>query len=991
MPYEAKTDWKYDDLVTEKDMNRIEQGLKDAHIPAHQPLTLNPGLQVVEVENDTPFRMGEVKGRTLVNLLGRAGACDDINAWFQHKEAGSPVFSIENSTIKIVTDIERTRARIARFFPEGTLKTGKFYVAIAKIKCTEVGECGLYLADSLVDRNKTKDWETLYSTLSVSSEKDGYLVVGDAVKANVTTHIDDVRLYEISESEYNAIGSMTPEQVAERYPYLDSMTNLTNPYAIVTGGNLLPPFYEWSTSMNSATYSIANQYEATIHSTDADRSSLFYVDISIIENTDYNLSCDHNAWIGVYRTDGSTVISPYTQDSTIHFNSGNEQVIRLYFSKRTLPVGSYTFKNPMITVGSEPKPFTPQQRSMLAFETELAAHPVDGSNPDTLFMGNDGLPYVLESWNKVVLDGSLNWTMGESLPQGGKQVRVFGLAMGAVPGSGHVTKFDGKYLPQGSTSMDLDKNAVSADGHFYISISNTDSGWGPDYTPTQDEIKIYFMGWRMAENIAGFPPYNGTGTKCWYKINPVSAPQTQQPTQNYPEWTPYRLQYLKAKPTVEPVRNYELGATLSAGSNMVEIGSGIVIREKANPAYVDHINYGASSYFINGATPTPSKLEHRPDRILAVFRNQNKDYWTTIGVSSANISVYGKAQALISAYDYEPTAVYHVTYTMLDPTLTAPFNGTVAANLRGTISDLVRTFRSLESGMSGDVVLTAADVGAATKAEFDDLKKNAVVKNGDSITISAPTISINGENNFVNGYTAMNKTTVFNDTVAAMLTGGGTSGNKKTSIVEFKPEGPLGPRSGWIGMGDPGNPQDIGLSSDAGSLKFHAGNIIDAYAAAGMYINGMNIIGEIQNLKQSGVDAKKAIVDAINAMGGSASTNDSWAVLAQKIRAITTGRKFASGNKTGSYMSTVEVRGLSFRPSKISASWDHFEGGTTVLLSYDQNRVGGSQYVLTHANISYGSAYRYTAEGAELKIFEDGFSFSTRGVQTHSVAWFAVE
>lgn len=58
MPYEAKTDWKYDDLVTEKDMNRIEQGLKDAHVPAYQPLTLNPGLQVVEVENDTPFRMG---------------------------------------------------------------------------------------------------------------------------------------------------------------------------------------------------------------------------------------------------------------------------------------------------------------------------------------------------------------------------------------------------------------------------------------------------------------------------------------------------------------------------------------------------------------------------------------------------------------------------------------------------------------------------------------------------------------------------------------------------------------------------------------------------------------------------------------------------------------------------------------------------------------------------------------------------------------------
>ncbi|BFH71214.1 hypothetical protein PsJ27TS7_52140 [Paenibacillus dendritiformis] len=38
--------------------------------------------------------------------------------------------------------------------------------------------------------------------------------------------------------------------------------------------------------------------------------------------------------------------------------------------------------------------------------------------------------------------------------------------------------------------------------------------------------------------------------------------------------------------------------------------------------------------------------------------------------------------------------------------------------------------------------------------------------------------------------------------------------------------------------------------------------------------------------KQSGVDAKQQTVDAINSLGGSASTSDSWAVLANKIRGI---------------------------------------------------------------------------------------------------------
>ncbi|CAH8242819.1 hypothetical protein WJ0W_000002 [Paenibacillus melissococcoides] len=46
-----------------------------------KPLGIKPGLQVVEVENDTPFQMGEIKGRTLINLLGRVGDCENTADW----------------------------------------------------------------------------------------------------------------------------------------------------------------------------------------------------------------------------------------------------------------------------------------------------------------------------------------------------------------------------------------------------------------------------------------------------------------------------------------------------------------------------------------------------------------------------------------------------------------------------------------------------------------------------------------------------------------------------------------------------------------------------------------------------------------------------------------------------------------------------------------------------------------------------------------------
>ncbi|MCY9513323.1 hypothetical protein [Paenibacillus apiarius] len=54
-------------------------------------------------------------------------------------------------------------------------------------------------------------------------------------------------------------------------------------------------------------------------------------------------------------------------------------------------------------------------------------------------------------------------------------------------------------------------------------------------------------------------------------------------------------------------------------------------------------------------------------------------------------------------------------------------------------------------------------------------------------------------------------------------------------------------------------------------------------------VQGRNVIFEIDSVKQSGVNAKQAIVDAINAQGGQASTADSWATLAQKVRNLQQG------------------------------------------------------------------------------------------------------
>ncbi|WP_374020487.1 hypothetical protein ABU162_13235 [Paenibacillus thiaminolyticus] len=353
------------------------------------------------------------------------------------------------------------------------------------------------------------------------------------------------------------------------------------------------------------------------------------------------------------------------------------------------------FKDPMLTVGTEPKPFVPQQRSIIAFETELAAHPVDGSNPDTLFMGDDGLPYVLEKWGKIALEPSNfeNIAHNENL-NGFKQISIL-LKQKDTSSISRLIKFDGTQLILDLNSAPLvkpDSYSISNKGNVWVTIPNSDSGWGADYTPTQDEIKAYFLGWRMFEwGLWNNQPNNRTDglEKAWVQIGETNYSSPDFTTRTVPTtmatafgYTPYRLHYLRAKPTVEPVRNYELGATLFAGSNMVEVGDGIVIREKANPV----TNLDGWTY-INTNYPglDSSKLKNITKDIFGIYEGGSKsDGWII-----NNIDAYGKVRAARKE-GYDPTAVYHVTYTMLDPTLAAPISGTVAANLRGTVSDLVQ-------------------------------------------------------------------------------------------------------------------------------------------------------------------------------------------------------------------------------------------------------------------------------------------------------------
>ncbi|TVX91911.1 hypothetical protein [Paenibacillus agilis] len=719
MAFNGKIDWKYNDIPTERDFNRIEQGVVDAHkmleVNETRTLSFTPGTQVIESNIDTPITVDNVTGRTLVNLLGRIGSCDSLYGWNQHKDAGNPTFGVEKGTIKLTTDVTGTLARIAYFIPAKTaLKLGGKYLAAATVKCSVTGQAGIYCGGSPVQHNKTTDWETIFSLVSVNTSTDSYLVVGSATQANITTYVDNVRLYEVTETEYAALSQMSPEQLERRYPYVDGMTNVMNPYAIVTGENLLPPFTEWG-NMHAGIKQMSEPFAFTMKTAARDEVNHFFPANS---GETYTLSVAHTGRIGVNAWDASGLligklsIVPYTTEQTATFTTPAETVqISIHFGNVTgegekdyLP--SCEFKKPMLTAGTRQQSFKPQKRSMWAVEAELAANPVTGADADVLYTGDDGLPYVLEKWVKVRFDESVDYKYYNTYPSG-KCVRVkFDFSDVLRSSLPYVSKFDSSIVVAGAPSMavdvfsSLDWGSTGVD-FLGIGVKAEDSGWGDTYQPTIDEIKAYFLGWTMYNGATGNSPdvpannlYNGTGTKWWVRRADGVGREWRDATAELPTtmadgWTPYRLQYLKASPSVVPVSNYEAGAVLTTGDNVVEIDSGMVIREKAN-VFVSQ----ATSAVAIGDTSWPTN--HKIRKGLAVYFNNSKD----VRWYESNINPYGLVKLRTSIHNYDPTATYHATYTMFAPTLAATINVKAVANMRGTVTKLVDQAGDVERRLS---------------------------------------------------------------------------------------------------------------------------------------------------------------------------------------------------------------------------------------------------------------------------------------------------
>lgn len=157
----------------------------------------------------------------------------------------------------------------------------------------------------------------------------------------------------------------------------------------------------------------------------------------------------------------------------------------------------------------------------------------DGTTNDKVEWDAFGNPVKIKHWDDVLLDGSQSWGVHATAAYGHMLIASNFAPANPVAHSVQGVKYDAQFLTtrSSSTLTQKDEAYISSFNNLIISVAHEDSGWGSAYSPTGDEIKAYFNGWKMCNGTFG-AAYNGSGTKTWHPVGDsnLNRAETTLPT-----------------------------------------------------------------------------------------------------------------------------------------------------------------------------------------------------------------------------------------------------------------------------------------------------------------------------------------------------------------------------------------------------------------------------------------------------------------------------
>ena len=614
----------------------------------------------------------EIEGRTLVNLLGRAG-----NAIY--KQSGTPAANVTQTF-----DGDKTVLTLSSG-ANGSIKcaeliAGKFYIMVGTVKLVSGTNayCSLYPTD--VGFSK-------FTYVATPGETSFVYFIGKAsasAYANLaqngagSSEFKNVALYEITQAEYTAIQAMTAEQVAAKYPYVDDVKPVVNPY-IESKENLLD-----NLSFSIGSFSVGDPNVA-VTNPGAISSNMIYN----IKMGTYTVGIE-GEYVGKFKL--NMFIYSYTHareqfvtnmsDATKTYTTVYGGDLRLYIDTGELDTGvtldsilkSLNTGKTKITLvkGTTPKPYDECHNSRIMFETKLYSG-------EKISRKNDG-QYVKNSEVSEYVIGSDTISYSSSVA-GYKTFVTSNPTLLPCDNTFIVqcVRYDGKIIKKGfvTTEESFGTNSVN---YYIITLPNTLTGWGDAYTPTADEIKAFFLGWRMVDSATGLP-FNGTN-KAWWKlwcgigtngtsgfagVIPGTGTSVLPTTLNDQGYTPYKLIYKKATPTLEEVKVH--GALDVSPDDVLTVGSGLVLGELVYPN-----DRGNGVIYVGDTLNRNSYTRFRNETFLmAMADNENTFVSVVEGLTQYIVEGRGKCVLQVSKIGkdnivdyliYKPDTVQSFDYTI---------------------------------------------------------------------------------------------------------------------------------------------------------------------------------------------------------------------------------------------------------------------------------------------------------------------------------------
>lgn len=425
----------------------------------------------------------------------------------------------------------------------------------------------------------------------------------------------------------------------------------------------------------------------------------------------------------------------------------NFLVGKLTISNMKIAVGKHT-ANPVYTPAPEEawagvgNRFRPVTNPLFSCGTDLTIWGKfygDGTNNDSFAWDTNGNAVKTKQWFDVYLNDKQNWEYSADYT-GYKRVKAVGFTYSTgVSGSLIGVKHNAGVLTYDGNVAGRDQIALNVtDNWLYVTINDSDSGWGETYVPTKEEINAYFLGWKMCNGTFG-TNYSGTGMKRWHPIGdkdlsraPVAgntAPTDPSPSISDKSINYYQVIYRIKDPIQETVEFDGILELLGDKDNVVTT---------YYPTWTPALSKGSIKYGINLATVNQDTRYIIPSMVKRIANAEQKitdesitntvfssREYTLALKSKANASdlgnlaskdelnnvsgaVDGKIKDAMDKLDFSPYATKsELKQTATD--ITAKFSATGGMNLiKNSIGYSDRDFWSLTTAYAVDTISNSA-------------------------------------------------------------------------------------------------------------------------------------------------------------------------------------------------------------------------------------------------------------------------------------------